>query len=184
MLAAEKKKKYTVADYLLLEEGAPFQLINYDLVMSPSPIPVHQAISVKLIQAISNFLDSKNDGGFLAHAPADVKFDDGNVLQPDVLYISGERKEEIVKDIIEGAPDLIIEILSPSNAYYDLRQKKEIYQKYGVREYIIVDPIAKDADLYLLDNGVFTLNQKAQGDGHLNSVILQGLSIDLAKIFR
>jgi Uma2 family endonuclease len=64
--------------------------------------------------------------------PMDVKLDEGNVLQPDILYITGERKE-IIKDRVEGAPDLVIEILSPSNAYYDLRQKKNIYEKYGVK---------------------------------------------------
>jgi Uma2 family endonuclease len=125
MLTADKKKKYTVDDYLLLEEGAPFQLINYDLIMSPSPIPLHQVIIIKITQALANFLDSKNNDGFLVSAPMDVKFDDGNVLQPDILYISEERKNEIVTNRVEGAPDLIIEILSPSNAYYDLRQRRK-----------------------------------------------------------
>jgi len=184
MLTVEKKKKYTVADYMLLEEGAPFQLINYDLVMSPSPIPAHQAISVKLVQAISNFLDSKDDNGFLAHAPADVKLDDGNVLQPDILYISEERKNEIVKNRIEGAPDFVIEILSPSNAYYDLRQKKDLYEKYGVKEYIIIDPIAQNAELYLLKDGVYYLHQKAKNKELLSSIILPGLHFDLNKLFK
>jgi Uma2 family endonuclease len=131
MLVAEKKKKYTVEDYMLLEEGAPFQLINYDLIRSPSPIPVHQIISVRLVNALATFLDNKNDDGILMHAPMDVKFDDGNVLQPDILYISAERKSDLIKFRVEGAPDMVIEILSPSNAYYDLRQKKDIYEKYG-----------------------------------------------------
>ena len=182
MLTAEKKK-YTVEDYMMLEEGAPFQLINYDLIMSPSPTPVHQAISIRLSQIILNFLDSTNNDGMAYAAPTDVKFDDGNVLQPDVLYISAQRKSEIVKDRIEGAPDLVIEILSPSNAYYDLRQKKDIYQKYGVKEYIIVDPIAFNCELYILENGAFQLIQKAQKTDQLNSVLLPGLSFDLNKIF-
>ena len=184
MLNIEKKAKYTIADYMLLEEGAPFQLINYDLVMSPSPVPFHQAISVRIVQLLSNFLDSNHDNGFLAHAPADVIFDDGNVLQPDLLYISEERKAKIVKDRIEGAPDLVIEILSPSNAYYDLKQKKDIYEKYGVKEYIIADPIARDLQLYVLKDGVYYLHQKAQQSGLLNSVLLPGFGIEVEKIFR
>jgi len=184
MLNIAKKETYTIADYMLLDEGAPFQLINYDLVMSPSPLPFHQAISVRLVQMLSNFLDSKNDNGFLAHAPADVKFDDGNVLQPDILYVSEERKAEIVKDRIEGAPDLVIEILSPSNAYYDLKQKKDVYEKYGVKEYIIVDPIAQDIELYILQDGAYHLHQKAQKNELLNSVLLAGFSIEGEKIFR
>ena len=182
MLTAEKKK-YTVEEYMMLEEGAPFQLINYDLIMSPSPTPIHQAISIRIVNAIFNFLESRGDQGFLVSAPMDVKFDEGNVLQPDVLYISEQRKPELVKDIIEGAPDLIIEILSPSNAYYDLRQKKDIYQKYGVREYIIVDPIAFNCELYILKDGAYQLDQKKEKNEMLNSVLLSGLTFDLSKIF-
>jgi hypothetical protein len=67
MLAAEKKK-YTVDDYMMLEEGAPFQLINYDLIISPAPIPLHQLIFRRIVVAMSNFLDDKNDNGFLVYA--------------------------------------------------------------------------------------------------------------------
>jgi Uma2 family endonuclease len=184
MLTADKKKKYTVDDYLLLEEGAPFQLINYDLIMSPSPIPFHQVISARIMQALLNFLDSRNNNGFLVSAPMDVKFDEGNILQPDILYIAEDRVEDLIKDRIEGAPDLIVEILSPSNAYYDLRQKKDIYEKYGVKEYIIVDPIAQNADLYSLMNGAYYLHQKAQKSETLKSLILPSFAIELAKIFK
>ena len=183
MLTVEKKKKYTVDDYMMLEEGAPFQLINNDLIMSPSPIPLHQVISRKIVQAMSNFLDNKNDNGFLVSAPMDVKFDNGNVLQPDILYITEERKSELVKERVEGAPDFIIEILSPSNAYYDLRQKKDIYEKFGVKEYIIIDPIAQNADLYVLKDGLYYLHQKAAKNETLNSVLLQGFGVELGKLF-
>ena len=184
MLGLEKKRKYTVDDYRLLEEGAPFQLINYDLIMSPSPIPVHGVISRKIVQAMSNFLDETNNNGFLVDAPMDVAFDEGNVLQPDILYISEERIPENIKERIEVAPDLVIEILSPSNAYYDLRQKKDIYEKFGVKEYIIIDPILQNADLYVLKDGAYYLHQKAQKDENLNSIVLPGLLLDLNKIFR
>ncbi|MFI5138262.1 MAG: Uma2 family endonuclease, partial [Sphingobacteriales bacterium] len=169
MLTVEKKKKYTADDYMMLEEGAPFQLINYDLIMSPSPIPLHQVISRRIVSAISYFLGDKIDDGFLVYAPMDVKLDEGNVLQPDILYVMAERKAQIVKERIEGAPDLVVEILSPSNAYYDLRQKKNIYEKYGVKEYIIIDPIEQSADLYALKDGAYYLHQKAQSNEHLNS---------------
>ena len=183
MLIAEEKKKYTVKDYDLLEEGAPFQLINFDLVMSPSPLAVHQQILFNLSEIIVLYNINSRTGQWM-YAPMDVKFDDGNVLQPDILFISEERKAELIKDRVEGAPDLIIEILSPSNAYYDLRQKKELYEKYGVKEYIIIDPIAQNADLYILKEGVYQLNQKAQKLEQLNSVLLPGLAIDLQKIFK
>jgi len=184
MLTVEKKKKYTADYYMMLEEGAPFQLINYDLVMSPSPIPLHQVISRRIVSAISYFLGDKIDDGFLVYAPMDVKLDEGNVLQPDILYVTAERKARIVKERIEGAPDLVVEILSPSNAYYDLRLKKNIYEKYGVKEYIIIDPIEQSAELYALKDGIYYLHQKAQNNEQLNSLLLPGFSIDLTKLFK
>jgi Uma2 family endonuclease len=185
MLTIEKNKKYTVDDYMLLDEGAPFQLINFDLIMSPSPIPLHQFISGRIVYTITAFLESKNiDEGFVVSAPMDIKFDEGNVLQPDVLYIAGPTKDQLAKDRIEAMPDLVVEILSPSNAYYDLRQKKDIYEKYGVKEYIIIDPIAENADLYALKEGAYYLHQKASKTEILYSVVLHGLQIELLKLFR
>jgi Uma2 family endonuclease len=184
MLTVEKKKKYTVADYSLLEEGAPFQLINFDLVMSPSANPLHQQILFQLSEIIVLYHIKLGRKGQWMYAPMDVKFDEGNVLQPDILYISEERKSEVIKDRVEGAPDLIIEILSPSNAYYDLRQKKDIYEKYGVKEYIIIDPIDKNADLYVLKDGVYNLHQRARLNELLNSVLLPGFDIEINNLFK
>jgi Uma2 family endonuclease len=182
MLTVEKKK-YTVDDYMMLEESAPFQLIDNELIMSPSPNSLYRAIAARLSQIILNFLDSKQENGYTAIS-MDVVFDENNVFQPDVLYVSETRKDEIVKERVEGAPDLSVEILSPSNAYFDLRKKKEVYEKYGVKEYIIIDPIAQNADLYVLKDGIYYLHQKAQKNEHLNSVLLQGLSFDLSKLFK
>ncbi|WP_295653671.1 Uma2 family endonuclease [uncultured Mucilaginibacter sp.] len=182
MLTTEKKK-YTVQDYMMLEEGAPFQLIHHDLIMSPSPTIQHQNVIVKLLQAFLIYMNQTNNNGLLLCAPMDVKLDDGNVYQPDLLFVSEERKPALVKERIEGAPDLVIEILSPSNAYYDLKSKKDIYEKYGVKEYIIVDPIQENAEIHFIENGVYVLKQKANKTQLLNSVLLPGLVFDLAKIF-
>jgi len=183
MLTAEKKKKYTIDDYMLLEEGAPFQLIENDLIMSPSPNSLHQALVFRLGHFMLSFLEQQNIDGYLG-GTIDVVFDDGNVFQPDVAYVSPARKAEIVKNQIYGAPDLAIEILSPSNAYYDLRQKKDIYEKYGVKEYIIIDPIQETAELYALEDGLFKLQQKAAKTELLHSMVLAGFSFDLQKLFR
>jgi Uma2 family endonuclease len=183
MLTVEKKKKYTADDYMMLEEGAPFQLINNELIMSPSPNSFHQAIAVRLSQSILNFLDGIDKEGYVAQS-MDVVFDVDNVFQPDVLYVCEERVDAIVEERVEGAPDLAIEILSPSNAYYDLRQKKEIYEKYGVKEYIIIDPILKNAELFILKEGTYSLHQKAQKNEFLNSTVLPGFSLDLSKLFK
>ncbi len=183
MLTAENKTRYTTEDYMLLEEGAPFQLINYDLVMSPSPNSKHQLISMNLTGLILYFLkQTKNQGLFLS-APMDVKLDDGNIYQPDLIYAKPERKAEIFKDIIEGAPDLVIEILSPLNGYYDLRQKKDIYEKYGVAEYIIIDPLQQSAEVHVLKDNAFFIDQKVKFPGSFHSLVLKGFSIDLTELF-
>ena len=79
---------------------------------------------------------------------------------------------------------MAIEILSPSNAYYDLRQKKDVYEKYGVKEYIIIDPIKETAELYALENILYKLQQKAAKTELLNSMVIPGFSFDLGKLFK
>ena len=183
MVTVEKKRKYTVDDYMLLEEGAPFQLINYELIMSPSPTTTHQFIVSRITKLMLVFLEDQNLGGYAA-GTIDVLFDSGNVFQPDFVYVAEERVAEIVKKHIEGSPDMVIEILSPSNARYDLRQKKGVYEKYGVKEYIVFDPVAKAADLYVLRNGSYYLYQHAQNTEILNSVVLCGFAFDLNYLFK
>jgi len=178
-----EKKKYTEKDYQLLEEGAPFQLINGDLVMSPSPLLLHQLIVGKLYILIGNFLQETKSGGLLVLSPMDVRLDEENIFQPDLLYISEERKSELVQDRISGAPDLIVEILSPSTAYYDLKQKKDFYERYGVKEYLIVDPVRHDAEVYSLIDEKFELKQKEQQNGTIHLTTLPGLQIELQKLF-
>jgi Uma2 family endonuclease len=178
-----EKKKYTEQDYQLLEEGAPFQLINGDLIMSPSPILLHQLIVGNLYALIRDFLQQSKIGGLVVLSPIDVRLDEDNIVQPDLLYISEERKSGLIGDRINGAPDLIIEILSPSTAYYDLKQKKDAYERFGVKEYLIIDPIRFDAEVYFLKEGKFDLQQKEQQNGTISITTLPGLQIELQKLF-
>ena len=182
MLAAEKKK-YTIKDYQLMDEGSPFQLINADLVMSPTPTSFHQILAARIFKLIDSYLEQSNSGGICLFAPLDVQLDEENIFQPDLLYIAESRKAELIKDHIYGAPDLIVEILSPSTAYYDLRQKKDIYEKYGVKEYILIDPLQLNAEIYILEENHFVLRQKAGINEALESVLLNGFTIDLNKLF-
>ena len=182
-MAVVEKNKYTEADYQLLEEGTPFQLINGELIMSPSPLLLHQLIIGNLYLLISNFLQQSKIGGLVVLSPMDVRLDEENIFQPDLLYISEARKAELVQDRIIGAPDLVVEILSPSTAYYDLWHKKDFYERYGVKEYLIVDPMLHNAELYVLINDKFDLQQKEKQNGTINLNTLPGLQIDLQKLF-
>lgn len=178
-----EKKKYTVRDYEMLGEGAGYQLIDGDLVPSPPRPVLHQLISGNLFFTITTFLNQTNNRGYLLYAPVDVRFDEDNVFQPDLIFISEDR-QHILNEQESGIPDLIIEILSVESGYNDLRYKKDLYEKHGVSEYIVIDPISEDADLYLLENGVYVLDQKAIDNGSLKSIVLLGLTLNLTTIFK
>ncbi|MHB8291734.1 MAG: Uma2 family endonuclease, partial [bacterium] len=139
--------QYTAKDYFNLPEGSPYQLIEGELIMTPSPLTEHQIISKNLELIIYTHV-KKNNLGLALDAPIDVYLNNKNAYQPDIIFISNKNKDIIRKHGIDGAPDLVIEILSPSNSYYDVRIKKDIYERSGVIEYIIVDPRTKSIDVY------------------------------------
>ena len=145
-------EKKTVKDYQQLPEGAPYQLINGKLIMSPSPNRIHQKLIVEISRVIGNYLKT-NTIGEAYIAPSDVYLDDENVVQPDIYFVSNANLSILTDAGAEGAPDMIIELLSPSNAYYDLRAKLQLYEKYGVKEYFIVDPEDNMVIAYKLTKG-------------------------------
>jgi Uma2 family endonuclease len=176
-------KKITIDEYMAMPIGAPYQYINGFLIDWPSRTVPHQTALGNLLVAILNYEDRIRNGGIYIIGPIEVILDDKNSYQPDFIYIAEERKE-ILKDYIRGAPDLVVEILWEKNAYYDLRPKEDTYEKYGVKEYIIIDPIQQNADMYLLKDGVYVLEQKAQLTEVFKSVLLPGFDIEVSKLFQ
>ncbi|WP_051276593.1 Uma2 family endonuclease [Desulfovirgula thermocuniculi] len=176
------KEIYTYADYAQLPEGAPYQLIGGKLVMTPAPTPRHQAILRRLGVKMANFVEEKGTGA-VYFAPVDVYLQETEVLQPDIVFISRERFFIIGAEKIEGAPDLVVEILSPSTAYYDLRHKFKVYARCGVKEYWIVDPMEKSIEVYGGEGGRFTLIAKAEGTGKVESRIIEGFAVELEEVF-
>ena len=180
--AIPEKKNYTYDDYSKLPEGAPYQLIGGQLIMTPSPVPYHQEISRNLEFKILAFVE-KNKLGHVYNAPLDVYFSDTEVYQPDIIFIRKEREGIIGEIKIEEAPDIVIEILSPSTAYYDLRNKFITYETHGVSEYWIVDPGLKKIEVYENQNNRFKLHDEAEGDGRVSSKVLKGFNAALDEIF-
>ncbi len=178
----EKKKFYTYEDYEKLPEGAPYQLIGGELVMTPSPVPYHQDILRKIGFKLSAFVEEKNLGKIYL-APLDVYFSETDIYQPDIIFISKDRLNIIGEKKIEGSPDLVIEILSPATAYYDLRIKKDTYEQSGVKEYWIVDPIQKTIEVFGNKKSRFESVSAAKGEGVVKSDLLNGLSIAVKEIF-
>lgn len=159
----------TVADYKQLDEGAPFELIKGQLVEEPSPSYSHQKLLLELASQIRNHLQN-HPLGQIQVAPLDVYFDEHNVLQPDIIFIASDNQHLIHETGIHGAPDLIIEILSPSTAYQDMKEKKLIYEKFGVKEYWLIDSQDGEVIGYTHQDG--QLKETYRGHYDLHSSLL------------
>jgi len=180
--AVIEKKKYTYEDYLKTPEDERYELIEGELIMSPSPIPKHQRISRKIEFILEKYV-TENDLGEAFYAPCDVYLDDENVIQPDILFISKDRLNIIGEKNIQGAPDLVMEIISENTAYRDFVQKKRLYAKFGVKEYWIVIPEEKLIEIYTLKDNTYTLYKTYYKDDILESPYLRNLKIELKGIF-
>lgn len=178
----EKKKKYTYEDYVNMSDDKRYELIEGELLMTPSPIPKHQRILRKLEFILEKFV-SENNLGEIFFAPCDVYLDDENVIQPDIMFISKERLNIIGEKNIQGAPCLTIEIISESSAYMDMVQKKLLYAKFGVKEYWIVIPEEESIEIYLLKDNIYELYKTYRKNDTLETASLKGLKIELKKIF-
>lgn len=174
--------KKTYADYAALPEGAPYQLIDGELIMSPSPTPYHQLILKRLIKAFDDYVE-QHDLGEVIPSPIDVFLSETTTLQPDILFIARERLPIIGKQRVEAAPDLVVEILSPATAYYDLKGKKRLYEAHGVQEYWIVDPEGQEIEVFVLREGRFERIAQARDEGSVASQLLEGFSVALDSVF-
>ena len=129
----------TYQDYASLEGDERYELLDGELILVASPNRDHQTVSLRLASMMLSFVD-ENGLGWVFEAPFDVLFTDTDVVQPDVMFISREREHILTRANVQGAPDLIVEILSPSSSTRDWRAKRELYAAHGVREYWIIDP--------------------------------------------
>jgi Uma2 family endonuclease len=135
-----------------LPEGTLCQLINNKLILSPGPLYIHQVVLGEIFVELALYL-RKNKIGEVRISPYDVYFSKQNVFQPDLIFIENENLNKIEEKGLVGAPDLVIEILSPSTSQLDYEEKKFLYKRFGVKEYFIVDPNTKSVDsFYLKDN--------------------------------
>jgi Uma2 family endonuclease len=160
----------TILDaYKCLPEGTMAQLINGVIRMWP-PLFEPQAVILNEIAPDFHFFVKNVHAGTTRVGLYDVYLDEMNVFQPDICFISKERMPLIKEDGLYGAPDLVIEILSPSTAPYDLKEKKDVYEQHGVKEYWIVDPEDNSVTGYTLKDSKFVLLMK--GEGKIQSALL------------
>jgi Uma2 family endonuclease len=179
-----KKGKITVEEFfnMELEEGYFYELINGNIVKKQALSPQHQEAVGSIHAALHNFIKEKQLGKCYM-APIDVFFDKYNNTQPDILFIKKDRQFIITKHGIEGQPDLIVEVLSPSSFKNDRIVKKSVYLQFGVSEYWIVDPIYQSVEVFNLENGEYVLKHFVVESGELESNVLEGFKIDIKKVF-
>ncbi len=173
---------YTYEDYLKINDDNRYELIGGELLLVPAPKTIHQEASRKLIQIIGVFIDQQKLGK-LFHAPTDVVLSEMDKPQPDILFISANRLDIITEDYIKGAPDLVIEILSPSTSSLDKVRKSKLYYRYGVKEYWIVDPNDKSVQVFTRGEKNWNLFEAYGANQTLLSPLLPGLEIQLNDIF-
>lgn len=184
ILELENPKKITVKELfeMELEEGYFYELINGNIVKKQAPSPQHQ-IAVSNLLTYMNFHALSKRLGQCCTAPIDVFFDKFNNTQPDILFIRKDRQFIITKDGIEGHPDLIVEVMSPSSVRHDKVTKKALYLTFGVTEYWLVDPIYHTIEIYGLENNEYLLKSSAIEFGEVESLVLEGFKIEIKTIF-
>jgi len=180
-LAKKTEERFTYQDYISWPEDERWELINgvaYN--MSPAPSVAHQRIAIRFATILENNLKGKSCIPFIA--PTDVVLSESDIVQPDIFVMCDKSK--ITKKNIQGAPDLVIEILSPSTKLKDRREKRILYEKYGVKEYIIIYPFDKILDqFYLGKNNKYGASDIFTAKETIKLLSLNGMKIALPEVF-
>ena len=176
--------RLTVQDYLNIpeEDENRYELINGELYMAPAPSWEHQKSTINLATLLDNFVSDTGLGEVVA-SPIDVYLSDEDVFQPDIVFISNERLGIIRSDGIHGAPDLVIEVLSPGTERIDRTLKSERYEMSDVSEYWQANPIAKTILVLRARDGAFERVGLFTEGMTLETPLLPGLRVDVSEVF-
>jgi Uma2 family endonuclease len=177
--------KLTYRDYVHIpEDGRRHEIIDGEHYVTPAPFVSHQKLAFRLTLRVGGFVESQRLGLFL-FAPADVLLSAHDVVQPDLFFISRERASIVAGKNIQGAPDLVVEILSRSTRGLDEGVKLQAYGRAGVREYWVVDPFQQGLQRWVRTDNALRPQpflSAAAGDV-LTSPLLPGFELSLAEIF-
>ena len=184
MTQQKPRLKYTVSDYMSMpDNGKRYELLDGEMISAPSATPRHQTVQKRIVLDFVRIFEGRNLGQIFI-PPLDVVFSDGDVAQPDVMFISNERLDIITDANIQGAPDLVVEVLSPSTAIYDRGYKLILYGRHGVKEYWLVDPFTASVLVYVQGREGLVEYARLGPDGQMTTPLTQEMSIDLAGLFR
>ncbi len=174
--------KLTYDDYVsFLDDGKRHEIIDGEHFMTPEPQTRHQIVVMNLVRILANFIED-NGLGQLLTAPTDILLSDTTVVQPDIFFVRKEREGIIKKNIVEGPPDLTIEILSPGNERLDRITKMKHYALFGVSEYWIIDYEARTLERYALKGRFF--QKMGVFDEEFSPPLFPNLTIQFSRIFK
>ena len=184
--------RFGYADLLAMpDDGRRYEIHGGELVVVPAPILRHQFAAGELVTMLNDY--RRRSGGLAVAAPFDVVFDEHDVLQPDVVFFRAERLRLLDPDSpARAAPDLVVEVLSPSTAKLDRGRKMRIFAQYAVPEYWIVDPVRRRIEVHVLERevqdaqgvrGAYRRAQIAAPGETVRSVALPDLTFDAARVF-
>lgn len=174
------RTRLTAADYFARPETNRIEeLIDGEIIVAAGATIKHQLVNGNLYVLVRSLMP----GGKPFHPPTAILFDDENVVEPDVIWLSDENIGKLKEQYIDGAPDLLIEVFSPSTAKRDKEYKFTLYEKYGVREYWMVDPVNRYVEVYVLQEGVF-MRQGVYGEGDtFTSPVLGDKAVEVRQVF-
>lgn len=153
----------TYEDYAALpDDGRRYEILDGELSVTPAPGSAHQIILANLFRVVDAHVRA-HDLGVLLFAPLDVILADTTVVEPDLVYIAREREDRLSPRGIEGAPTLLVEVISPGSTQTDRRRKYDLYARYRVPFYWIVDPAARAIEVFQLENAAYVLALRAEG---------------------
>ncbi|MEO8347353.1 MAG: Uma2 family endonuclease [Acidobacteriota bacterium] len=178
-----RKMSYDEFQTLPRDGGKRFELIEGEVFMTPSPNTRHQRAVAKLLRRLADFTE-EHDLGEVFIAPYDIVFSKWTALEPDLLFIRKERSGIVTEANVQGAPDLVIEILSPSNKAHDRKRKLREYEKAGVAEAWYLDPEERTGEILNLGaDGLYAVTAVLSGNGSITSRAVPGFSMTLDQIF-
>ncbi|HZF12237.1 MAG TPA: Uma2 family endonuclease [Thermoanaerobaculia bacterium] len=179
------RRKLTYEDYVLFpEDGQRHEILDGEHYVMPAPSLDHQGFSLNLSSKMGPFV-REHRLGLLRYAPTDVLLSEYDIVQPDLLFVSNDRAHILTKANVQGAPDLVVEILSDSTRRRDETLKRHLYERFGVLEYWLVDPDSKTVRVYHRLGARFLAPQEfsaAAGD-LLTTPRLPGFEIRVSEIF-